>query len=550
MEEVGISLSGGGYRAAMYHLGTLSYLHHLKLPDGRSFLDIVNSISTISGGTITGLWYLMNYYQHKDIGRSFQELYNILATEDLPTEILDVFLNKQNKNASLIKEAVNIYDKLFFHDETFGKIMDVVQTGHIHHFSANGTDFSTGTAYRFHAIRKIVNTDPQYRFATIGNAYNSLPGKIASQVKLSEILAVSSCFPGGFEPMQYPEDFAFSTDPANKEFVDKEKRYRLMDGGIVDNQGIEPLLLAEEHLAFDDPKSKENLDYKCIDLLIISDVSSPFMKADCEVRQHFYNDITLNSINAWITFAVLALVLVWIFAYLFAGQFVVGMISMLLLLTVLLRGLTYWLNGTIRKKLRELPFVYDWKNIRYLTLGKIKTMVLGRLDSLLDLSQTVFMRPIRNMRYKQVYKDRGWRNRRITNNITELSTNGIWSKIESFPEDLELSDLLKPVELLKPSEVLVKNCDKAAGMGTTLWFTDEEKADGLPEAVFTTGQATICMNLLDYIFKLKKNNDNTNDTHELIMGCEKQLLADWEHFQKDPNCLLYLGKRGAEAASK
>ena len=531
MEEVGISLSGGGYRASMFHLGSLSYLNHLKLSDGRSFLDIINSISCISGGTITGLWYLMHYYKGNDIAKCFQELYHTLAYEDLPTEILDVFLNKQNKNASLIKEATKVYDKLFFHDETFGNIMDVVQSGHIHHFSANGTDFSSGTAYRFIAMRQIINTDPNYRFATIGNAFNSLPGKIASQIKLSEILAVSSCFPGGFEPMHYPEDFAFSSNPTNKAFVDKEKRYRLMDGGIVDNQGIEPLLLANDHLAFDDPKSKESPDYKSIDLLIISDVSSPFMKPDCEVKQNFYNQITLSHINSWITIGVLFLLAAYLLAYYFASSFMLGMLTAFLLLVLLFRLITFLINRMVRKKLLELPFNYDWRNIRHLTLGKIKTMALSRLDSLLDLSQTVFMRPIRNLRYNQVFSDRGWFNRRITNNITELSTNGVWKWVPNLSEEL------------KPSETMCKNSDMAAGMGTTLWFTEEDKKNGLPEAVFTTGQYTICMNLLDYIDKLKKDSSNTTESHKLIMSCEKQLRNDWEHFLKDPNYLLNLGKQ-------
>jgi NTE family protein len=54
-QEVAICLSGGGFRAAAFHLGTLSYLSHLRMADGRTFLSMVNTMSTISGGTITGL---------------------------------------------------------------------------------------------------------------------------------------------------------------------------------------------------------------------------------------------------------------------------------------------------------------------------------------------------------------------------------------------------------------------------------------------------------------------------------------------------------------
>ena len=47
--EIAIALSGGGYRAALFHLVILSYLQHLNLEIGDSFLSNINSISTISG---------------------------------------------------------------------------------------------------------------------------------------------------------------------------------------------------------------------------------------------------------------------------------------------------------------------------------------------------------------------------------------------------------------------------------------------------------------------------------------------------------------------
>jgi len=49
--KIGLSLSGGGYRATIYHLGTLRKLKEMEL------LDKVDVISTISGGSITGAYY-------------------------------------------------------------------------------------------------------------------------------------------------------------------------------------------------------------------------------------------------------------------------------------------------------------------------------------------------------------------------------------------------------------------------------------------------------------------------------------------------------------
>src|SRR5207247_438457 len=51
--DIALSLSGGGYRAAAFHLGTLDLLHRLQL------LRDVTMLSTVSGGTFTGAYYAL-----------------------------------------------------------------------------------------------------------------------------------------------------------------------------------------------------------------------------------------------------------------------------------------------------------------------------------------------------------------------------------------------------------------------------------------------------------------------------------------------------------
>lgn len=67
-KKIGLALSGGGYRAAAYHIGTLRALHKLNV------LDKVDVISSVSGGSITAAYYVLN----KDKGfdtfeKSFKE---------------------------------------------------------------------------------------------------------------------------------------------------------------------------------------------------------------------------------------------------------------------------------------------------------------------------------------------------------------------------------------------------------------------------------------------------------------------------------------------
>ena len=57
--NIGISFSGGGYRAAAFHLGTLSFLNKIHVSKEKTLLDCVSVMSTVSGGTIRGLRYML-----------------------------------------------------------------------------------------------------------------------------------------------------------------------------------------------------------------------------------------------------------------------------------------------------------------------------------------------------------------------------------------------------------------------------------------------------------------------------------------------------------
>lgn len=529
MEEVALSLSGGGFRAAMFHLGTLSYLNHLRLPDNRPFLEIVNTLSTISGGTITGLWYLMNYCKGKDTDESLKELYSLLTGCDLPAGLLDSYLRKGNRNPSVIKEMIQQYDKVFFHGETFGLIMTTLEKGHIHHFCAGGTDFSTGLAFRFQASRSTGNTNPEYRYGIIGNNAHRVPRDVAAQIRLSEILAVSSCFPGGFEPVVYPDDFSFFKVGTHAPGKPRKERFNLMDGGIVDNQGIEPLLLASRQMSYDHPLAQGDKDYPCHDLVIISDVSSAKVKTQTPLKvSPSFMHWSFASIEKCLHIYMVITILLSIVLYMTGMTFPCGISAALFLVGLSGRYGLFRIEKAIGQALQaHAPFPYNWRRLKQLDLSKLIPIVQTRLASLLDLAQAVFMKPIRQMRYDSLYRNPRWKNRLISNIITELSGQGSWRWKVDFPEELAPSDEMK------------RNSDKACGMGTTLWFTESDKKDGVPEALFTAGQYTVCMNLLEYIIKLENDSSNTTPAHKLIMGCKAQLLNDWNEFQRNPQFLLH-----------
>lgn len=64
---IGLALSGGGYRAAAYHLGTLRALHRLGI------LEKIDVISSISGGSITAAYYAINKNDYDQFEKSLIE---------------------------------------------------------------------------------------------------------------------------------------------------------------------------------------------------------------------------------------------------------------------------------------------------------------------------------------------------------------------------------------------------------------------------------------------------------------------------------------------
>lgn len=522
--NIALTFSGGGYRAATFHLGVLSYLHSVKIGGDSTLLEHVVALSTISGGTITGLRYMIGLSRNESVEDIYNDLYSFFTEVDLATIAMqNLSTYKDGMSASLIRTMADIYDDRLFKNARFGKLMDDVKEKHVAQFSANATDFTNGLSFRFQAT--IGKKDKESGYGVIGNNNIRIPRTIARHIRLADVLACSSCFPSGFEPMVFPQDFDLGQSEEVKAFVGQTIPFGIMDGGIVDNQGIEPILLAEQRMKSYYPDRKD----KCIDLLIISDVSSPYMDAYKPVGSYtpnFVSNLSLKKVlsGLWIisgvTTALTALVL-----FKAPATFIAGFVSVIWLLTTIVlllflslkKKLVKFVGGTIAK--------HSIRSILNLKFGDLATLVGNRVNSVLLLVMSVFMKHLRRMNYRSTYTDPAWENRCVTNGIYELRPGEAWvSNIKngSLPE------------YLKPSELIQRNSEKAASMGTTLWFTEEEKADGMHDAVIACGQYTMCFNLLQYIETIKKRSRNLNKQHAILLTCEQQLKADWERFQKDP----------------
>ena len=274
--RIALTFSGGGYRAATFHLGALSYLHSVKVGEF-TLLDHVVALSTISGGTITGLRYMLGLSRGESVTDIFKELYTFLTDVELATVAMNNLASyDKGQCASLIRTMADIYNKELFKGAVLGDLMDQLDDIHICHFAANATDFTNGLAFRFQVTEKTgARQEQATSYGLIGNNKIRIPREVARHIRLSEVLACSSCFPSGFEPLVFPKDFVLGDSEEVKKFIAKTEPFGIMDGGIVDNQGIEPILLAEQRME----TSLGCKDGKCLDLIIVSDVASPYMSA-------------------------------------------------------------------------------------------------------------------------------------------------------------------------------------------------------------------------------------------------------------------------------
>lgn len=235
-KKIGLALSGGGYRAAAYHIGTLRALNRLGI------LKNVDVISSVSGGSITSSYYALN----KDNYDSFeQSLIRKLQKGVLSSSILNLVLILLLIAASvwflgwwmLVPDLfllfffnyrllhfsfwiARTYDRLFFKN---AKLSDFPDKPLI---AINSTDVATGTLFTFSQLKMA------------GYPYMGQDKKIVfkhSDFPVRDAVMASSCVPFAFSPVKISKKYY------GVPFKKGEKKPLLIDGGLYDNQGAHKL---------------------------------------------------------------------------------------------------------------------------------------------------------------------------------------------------------------------------------------------------------------------------------------------------------------------
>ncbi len=546
--KIALSCSGGGYRAASFHLGSMSYLNRLRIGED-PLLEHVKLISTVSGGTITGAVYALLKQQ----GYSFEGVYQFLLDRLINIDLLHRGIEDLNPNKpwpflykrkNLINAFAVQYDKEF----TAGATMDVfaVMKSHLEAVVFNCTEFDHAVNFRFR------NAGWSYS----GNYYTRIPAKLLSEVKLSDVMASSSCFPGGFEPMCWPNDYVH--DPSSN-LASLAKRNAeagispmgVMDGGIYDNQGIDSIM-----------RYKERSGDPYFDLVIISDVASPDMKPFRPYKEQpktGFRALTVKQLKTRIANVDcgIAVVLCTVFflgiiaPYVFNmhANWLAGVCWTLSFFALML----LWLRSAVKKAFRSLLFKVLLKiralipafflkrlgsfDVDELSIHRAEPLIMDRVNALVTLLTDVFLKVVRRLNYNRLYENEAYHYRRFSTLIKSLTradltndANAETGRRKGFFSGNYDSDVGPAIEAIVES---------AAAFGTTLWFTEQEKMDNVMKKLVATGQITVCYNMILYIEQLRSAKDGQYDqldplSKKNIDSLYDQCISDWTIFKADP----------------
>lgn len=225
----GICLSGGGYRAMLFHVGALWRLYESGM------LKDVKRISSVSGGSITaavlGLKWRKLSFQPEAVRDDFRREV-VTAIRELADRTIDAHsvLGGIFLPGTIAEKVAGEYRKALFDHATLQDLPDdtapVGSPGHGPRFVINATNVQSGALWRF--SRPYMG---DYRVGIVRNP----------DVELASAVAASSAFPPVLSPLQ------LKLDPGLVECVEgndlHEKPYTsrvfLTDGGVYDNLGLE-----------------------------------------------------------------------------------------------------------------------------------------------------------------------------------------------------------------------------------------------------------------------------------------------------------------------
>jgi len=219
-DSVGLSLSGGGFRATLFHIGAIRRLNEFGI------LPKLTTVSSVSGGSILNGFLATRLSSPlrngiADFDNAVSKPVRQFCSLDIRRWIaLEVVIPGTHNSSGLAKQ----YDEHL----TSGKLLKDIPAAPIHIFCA--TDLACGVNWMF---KRQECGDYQVGFQETPDDW-----------RVSTAVAASSCFPPVFKPLNLDLDPTNLTGGKIPPSPQRDKCIRELtfsDGGVYDNLGLEPI---------------------------------------------------------------------------------------------------------------------------------------------------------------------------------------------------------------------------------------------------------------------------------------------------------------------
>lgn len=217
-ESIALCLSGGGYRAMLFHTGAIWRLNELGILYKLKTISSVSSGSIIAG-TLAANWQNLDF--QSNIAQNFyQEIVEPIrklasSTIDVPSVVAGAIFGKNSSN-----QIVNAYKEHLFGNKT---LQDITSNPI---FIFNSTNIQSGSLWSF--------TKQYMGDLRVGEVKNP-------NIELAVAVAASAAFPIIFPPIKLSLSPKLFTPNSGIDLYDDQYRTQIIltDGGIYDNLGLE-----------------------------------------------------------------------------------------------------------------------------------------------------------------------------------------------------------------------------------------------------------------------------------------------------------------------
>jgi NTE family protein len=228
-EEVALCLSGGGFRAALFHLGSLRRLNEMGI------LSQVDLVSAVSGGSMLASHVATHIQLAAQQGVPWPTRGGIWPAFDTMAASFHVKLSKALRIATTLSYSEVLMRKLPLGFKRWVGDMQLRDLPERPDFTFNATELRTGGLWSFSRGR--VGSDELGYSTKYDHAL------------VAEAVAASACYPA-FEPLRavfHAADFEGGTT----ETLEDEWEILFTDGGVFDNLGFEKVSNATTLLVSD-----------------------------------------------------------------------------------------------------------------------------------------------------------------------------------------------------------------------------------------------------------------------------------------------------------